>query len=123
TSFMTKSRLPGWSSLLLDGETQLSEHPYGACLASLEVTGVKSLARGELISCAQDCFRRITAPFPGQHISRSRGETMLREEPLRPQSVVLFYRVQHVSTGHVFPGHHLFIPPGSLWLPLSGPRT
>jgi hypothetical protein len=49
-------------------------------------------------------------------IARRRGETMLREEPLRPQSVVLFYRAQHVSTGRVFPGHHLFIPPGSLWL-------
>jgi len=53
---MTKSRLPGWSSLLLDGETQLSEHPYGACLPALEVTGVKSLARGELISYAKIAF-------------------------------------------------------------------
>ena len=62
---MTKGHLPGWSSLLLDGETQLSEHLYGACLAAFEVTGAKSLARGELISCAQDCFRRIAASFPG----------------------------------------------------------
>src|SRR4029078_606714 len=35
---------------------------------------------------------------------------MLREEPLRPQSVVLFYRPQHVSAGRVI--HHDFIPPG-----------
>ena len=41
---------------------------------------------------------------------------MLREEPLRPQSVVLFYRAQHISTGHAIPGHHVLIPPGLLWL-------
>src|SRR5215470_10625561 len=103
-SLMTKSALLGWSSLLLNGESQLSEHPYGACLPALEVTGAKSLARGELVSCAQDCFRRVTACFPGQLISRGRGETMLREEPLRPQPVVLFCRAQHVSTGHSVPG-------------------
>jgi hypothetical protein len=40
---MTRRGLPSWSSLLLDGEPQLSEHPYGACLAALEVTGAKSL--------------------------------------------------------------------------------
>src|SRR5262245_59839908 len=99
-SFMTRAALPGGSSLLLDGESQLSEHPYGACLPALEVTGAKSLARRELISCAQDRFRRVTVFLPGQLISRGRGETMLREELLRPQSVVLFYRAQHISTGH-----------------------
>src|SRR6185503_13221025 len=75
--------LPGCSSLLLNGEAQLSEHPDGACLPALEVTGAKSLAPGELIGCAQDCFRRITASFPGELISRRRGEAMLGEEPLR----------------------------------------
>src|SRR5215470_7600001 len=110
-SLMTKSALLGWSSLLLDGESQVSEHPYGACLSALEVTGAKSLARGELISCAQDCFRRVTAFFPGQLISRRGGETMLREEALRTQSVVIFYRAQDVSTGDAIPGHHVFTPP------------
>src|SRR5271169_1082758 len=81
--------LPGWSSLLPDGESQLSEHPYGACLSALEVARAKSLASGELISCAQDCFRRVKALFPGELISRGGSETMLGEEPLRPQSVVL----------------------------------
>src|SRR5262245_26677837 len=36
---------------------------------------------------------------------------MLREEPLWPQLVVLFNCAQHFSTGHVVPGHHVFIPP------------
>src|SRR6187549_1900143 len=59
-----QSLLPGWSSLLLDGETQLSEHPYGACLPALEVTGVKSLAPGELISCAQDLLSADNGVLP-----------------------------------------------------------
>src|SRR6476619_143037 len=85
----------------------MSEHLYGASLSALEVAGAKSWARGEFISRPQDCFRRIAASLPGQLISRGRSETVLREEPLRPQSVVLIYRPQHVSTGHVIPGHHL----------------
>src|SRR6476660_3115659 len=101
----------------------MSEHPYGACLTALEVTRAKSLARCELISCAQDCFRRVTAPLPGQLISRGGREAMLREEPLGPQSVVLFYRAQHVSTGHVVPGHHVFIPPGWLWGAFPAPAN
>src|SRR4029077_6790314 len=100
----------------------MSEH-YGACLTALEVTRAKSLASCELISCAQDCFRRVTAPFPGQFISRGGGEAMLREEPLRPQTVVLFYRAQHVSTGHVVPDRHVFIPPGSLWGAFPAPAN
>src|SRR5215475_5184884 len=47
------------------------------------------------------------ALFPGQVICRGRGETMLREEPLRTQTVVLLYRPQHVSTGHAVSGHHV----------------
>src|SRR5262245_17671074 len=113
--------LLSWSSLLLDGEAELSEHPHGACLPALKITGAKSLARGELIGCAQDCFRRITASFPGQLISRGQGETMLGEEPLRPLPVVLFYRAHDVISGHVVPGHHVFSPLGSLWL-ASRPR-
>ena len=42
------------------------------------------LARGELISYAQDCLRRVTWSVPDQLISRGRGETMLREELLWP---------------------------------------
>src|SRR5262249_22189802 len=99
----------GWSSLFLHGESELSEHPYGARLPALEVTGAKPLARGELVSCAQDRFRWVAAFFPGQLISRGGSETMLGEEPLRPQPVVLLYRAQHVSTRHAVPGHHGFI--------------
>ena len=51
---------PGRSSLLLDGESELPEHPYGAGLPALEVTGAKSLVRSELIRRAQDRFRRVT---------------------------------------------------------------
>ena len=80
---MTKSALLGWSSLLLDGESQVSEHPYGACLSALEVTGAKSLARGELISCAQDRLVRVMAVIPYQVVTPARAETMLREEPYR----------------------------------------
>src|SRR6478736_2723962 len=98
----------------------MSEHPYGACLTALEVTRAKSLASCELISCAQDCFRRVTAPFPRQLISRGRGEAMLREKPRRPQTVVLFYRAQHVSTRHVVPDHHVFIPPRIVMGCISG---
>src|SRR5262249_28830766 len=89
--------------------SQLSEHPYGACLPALEVTGTKALARGELISRAEDCLWRVTALFPGQLISRGGSKTIFREEPFRPQPVVLFYRAQHVGTGHAVPGHHGFI--------------
>ena len=45
----------------LDGELELSEHLDGAGLPALEITGGKALARSELISRAQDCFRRVTA--------------------------------------------------------------
>src|SRR5260221_3802946 len=90
------SVLPGWSSHLLDGESKLSEHPYGAGLPALEITGGKALARGELISCAQDCFRRVTAFVPSQVISRGKGQTILRGESLLPPSVVLPHRPQHV---------------------------
>src|SRR6476660_4377759 len=93
----------------------MSEHLYGACLTALEVTGAKSLARCELISCTQDRFRRVTASFPNQLVSRGGGEAVFGEEPLRPQTVVLFYGAQHVSAGHLVPGHHVFITPGSLW--------
>jgi hypothetical protein len=51
------SALRGWSSRL-DGESKLSEHPDGASLPALEITGGKALARSELMSRAQDCFRR-----------------------------------------------------------------
>src|SRR5262245_37382663 len=106
----------------------MSEHPYGACLAPLEVAGAKSLASGELISCAQDCFRRVTACFPGELISCGGSETMLRGGPLRPQPVVLFDRAQYVSTGHAVPGHHVFILQiviaftSSAWVPVGAPR-
>ncbi len=49
---------PGWLSLL-DGESQLSQHPYCAGLPALEVTGGKALACGELIGCTQDRLRRV----------------------------------------------------------------
>src|SRR6266480_1691394 len=95
------SALPGWSSLVLDGESQLPEHRDGAALPALEITGGKALARGELISCAQDCLVRVTAFVPDQLITPARAEAMLREELLGPQPVVFLYRAQHVITGHV----------------------
>src|SRR6476646_5055666 len=55
------SALPGWSWLVLDGESQFCEHRDGARFPALEVAGVKALAGGELIGCAQDRFRRVTA--------------------------------------------------------------
>src|SRR5262245_65783391 len=107
---MTKLLLLGRSLLLLDSEPQLLERSYGARLPALEVTGTKSLAGGELIGCAQDRLRRITAFFPGQLIGRRGGEPMRREEALRTQSVVIFHRAQDVRTGDAIPGHHVFTP-------------
>ena len=83
TVLTCRSALRGWSSRL-DGESKLSEHLDGAGLPALEITGGKALARGELISRAQDCFRRVTAFVPDQIVSRGRSESMRREEPLRP---------------------------------------
>lgn len=56
----------------------------GARLSALEITGAESLARGELIGCAQDCFGRITASFPGELITPGGGKTVLGKESLRP---------------------------------------
>src|ERR1700722_9449151 len=36
-----------WLVVVLDGESQLSEHPYGAGLPALEITGGQPLACGE----------------------------------------------------------------------------
>src|SRR6185437_14509036 len=99
------SALPGWSSPVLDGESQLSQHRDGAGLPALEIAGAKALARGELIRCAQDCFRRVTAFVPDQVIGRGRAETMRREELLGLQPVVLLYRAQYVITGDAVPRH------------------
>jgi hypothetical protein len=52
------SALPDWPLLLLDGESQLSEHRDGATLPAFEIAGAKALARGEFISGA----RPATAP-------------------------------------------------------------
>src|SRR5262245_3957329 len=67
----------------LDGESKLSEHLDGAGLPALEIAGGKALPRGELISRAQDRFRRITASIPDQVIRRGGSESMRREEPVR----------------------------------------
>jgi hypothetical protein len=40
------------------GESQLSGHVDGAALATLEITGAKALARGQLIGGAQYALRR-----------------------------------------------------------------
>src|SRR5262245_5383490 len=71
-----------WSSRL-DGESKLSEHLDRAGLPALEIAGGKALPRGELISRAQDRFRRITASIPDQVIRRGGSESMRREEPVR----------------------------------------
>src|SRR5436190_2393784 len=97
--------LPGWSYLLLDGESERSEHPDGAGLPALEVTRAKLPARGELIRCSQDCLRRVTASVPDQLVRRSRREPMLREELLWDQPVVVPYCVQHGTAGHAVLRH------------------
>src|SRR5262245_20083285 len=118
-----RAGLPGCSSYGLDGESQLFEDLDRAALAALEITGAKTLARGELISCAQDRFRRVAASVPDQLICRGTGETMLGEEPLRPQSVVLLDRAQDVTAGHLAPRGrmcHRFLL-ASLWCALLTP--
>jgi len=70
--------------LVLDGESQFSEHGDGAGFPALEIAGGKALAGGELIGGAQDCFRRVTTFVRETVISRSRAETMLRKEPSGP---------------------------------------
>src|SRR6266480_7195059 len=105
----------GWLSLVLDGESQFSEHGDGAALPALEITGGQALAGGELISRAQDRFRRVTAFVPDQVVSRGLAETMFREERLRPEPVVVLYRAHHVFAGHVVPYHCHRVLPASLW--------
>ena len=83
TVLTCRSALRGWSSRL-DGESKLSEHLDGAGLPALEISGGKALARGELISRAQDCFRRVKAFVPDQIVRRGRSESVRREEPVRP---------------------------------------
>ena len=48
--------LPGLPTYGLDGESEFPEDLYGAAPPALEITGRKALARGELVSRAQDCF-------------------------------------------------------------------
>src|SRR5262249_31308921 len=84
--------LPCWSPYCSDRESELSEDFHRAGLPALEVTGGKAPARYELVSCTQDCFGRVAAFLPDQLVRRGRGETMLRKELFRAQSVVLAYR-------------------------------
>src|SRR5690349_14350581 len=100
-----------WSWLVLDSESQSSEYRDGAVLAALEITGSEALARGELVSRAQDCLRRVTALVPDQVISCGGAESMRRKECLRPQPVVFLYCAQHVISGHAIPHYrHLGSP-------------
>src|SRR5262245_32577241 len=64
----------------------------------------------------------MSFPAISRSTRRGRGETMLREELLWPQPVVLMYRAQHVTAGHAVPCHHVFIPPGMVMSGISGPR-
>src|SRR5580704_1463193 len=105
------SASPLFLLLLLDAESEFAKHSYSAGLSTLEVTRTKLLPRGELISCAQDCLWRVTAFSADQLIGRGRSETMLREELVWAQPVVLVYRAQHVMTGHAIPCHHVFSSP------------
>src|SRR5262249_51656485 len=98
--------LPGCSQLPLNRESQLFEHSYRAGLPAFEVSGGKLLACGELIRCAQDCLRRVTTFVPDPLISRGRSETMLGEELLGAQLVVLAYRAQPLPASHAVPRHH-----------------
>jgi hypothetical protein len=52
-----------WSSLLLDGESELSQHFNSPRLAALEVARGETLSGSELIGRAQDRLRRVTAPM------------------------------------------------------------
>ena len=90
-------------SFFLDGEPEISEHSYGASFSALEVTGTKPPARSELESYAQDCLRGVAAFVPDQLIRRRRGKTVLGEESIRAQPVVLLDRAQNVVTVYTLP--------------------
>ena len=77
-------------SHVLASESQVSEYPDGAASPALEITGGEALARRELIGCAQDGFRRVTAVALDQLVGCGRSETMVSEEPLRSESVYSF---------------------------------
>src|SRR6201989_3283860 len=55
---------------------------------------------------AQDRLGWVAALLPEELIGRGLGESVLSEEPLWPQPVVLLYRAKHLSAGHVIPGPH-----------------
>ena len=108
---------------MLDGESELSEHPDGAGLPALEITGGKALARGELISCAQDRFRWVRACVPDQLISCGAGETMLREKnlfgPSRSYSCIARNTSARVTWSHA--SDCVIGPPNIVVAWISGP--
>src|ERR1700761_3177980 len=107
---MQLSACPSRSQLSLDAESQALENAYRAGLPALEIAGAKAPPRGKLICCAQNRLRRVTAIAPDQFVSRGWSETMLREELLRTQPIILTYCAQHVTTGDAIPYHHA-VPP------------
>src|SRR6516162_1011068 len=103
--FPSGSALRGWPSLVLDAESQVCEYGDGAVLPALEIAGGEALAGGELISGAQDRFRRVPAFAGDQVISGGWAETMLGEECHRSQPVVFLDRALHVIAGNGVPHH------------------
>src|SRR6185437_8994877 len=97
------TRSSAWSSLVLHGESQTRQHLDGAGLAALEVTGGKPLTSGQLVRRAQDCLRRVSAVLPDQLVRRRRSETVLGEELLGSEPVVLGDRAHYVVTAHLVP--------------------
>src|SRR5262249_2259930 len=96
-------RLAGWSLSGPDVEPEVSEDLDRARLPALEITGSKTLSCGELVRRAEDRLRRVAAFLPDQLIRRGRGETVLGEELLRPQPVVLLQGAHDVIGRHLGP--------------------
>src|SRR5262245_30834662 len=81
---------------LLDGEPKLSQYADRTSLPTLEIAGGETLARCELVSGAEKSLRWVAAVVPEQLVGRRRRETVLREELIRAEPVVLLYRVYYV---------------------------
>src|SRR5262249_48402303 len=108
------------SSHVLDVESQISEHLDGAGLAALEITGGEALTGRERVGGAQDGFGRVGAVAFHQLVGRGRRETVLGEEPLRSEAVVLLHRAYHVGARDLVPSerpHHMLLITRSAYPP------
>src|SRR5262249_22696211 len=106
---------------LLDCEPQVAEHLDCTGLAALKVAGGETLTRRELVRCAEDRFRRITALVRHKLICGGRRKAVCSEERLRADSVVLVYRALHVFGRHLLPRHHVLSHPPRIVCPAWPP--